>query len=147
MKFLFITLTCILSLFATNSYADDVKVAPVVLESFKTSFENATDVKWAFADNLYKANFEFNEQYVTAFYDLDGELVAVTKNMSSNQLPITLQTALKKDYQNYWVTDLFELSDEESTCYYITLEDADNKIVLKSTGTSGWTTYKKLRKS
>jgi hypothetical protein len=147
MKFLFVTLTALFSLFNTKSFADDVKITPVVLESFNSSFENAKEVKWSFSESFYKADFCYDGQYIAAFFNTEGEMVAVTKNISSSQLPVTLQKNLKKEYQSYWISDLFELSDESSTSYYITLEDADSKVVLKSSGTSGWTTYKKIRKS
>lgn len=147
MKFLFVTLTALFSLLNSKSYADDVKVNSAVIKSFQSSFKNASEVKWSFTETLYKANFSFNGQYVAAYYDVYGEMVAVTRNISSNQLPVTLQTVLKNDYKDLWVTDLFEVSDETGTTYYITLEDADTKLVLRSTGSLAWSVYQKQGKS
>jgi hypothetical protein len=62
-------------------------------------------------------------------------------------LPVTLQTALKKSYEAYWISDLFELSDENGTSYYVTVENGDAKVTLKSTQTNQWTVYQKSRKS
>jgi hypothetical protein len=58
-----------------------------------------------------------------------------------------LQTELKKDHANEWITELFEMSHDNGTDYYITLENADNKTILKSSNNSTWSVYKKLRKS
>jgi hypothetical protein len=58
-----------------------------------------------------------------------------------------LQTGLKKDYSNYWISDLFEVSNSDGTGYYITLENADSKVVLKSTGGDNWKTYQKKTKA
>ena len=73
-------------------------------------------------------------------------MLALTRNISSLQLPITLQASLKKNYENFWISDLFEVANEQGTTYYVTLEDGDTKLVLKS-GHSEWSTFQKQRKS
>lgn len=148
MKFLLVAITVVLSITNTKASAsDDIKVSAAVLTSFNSSFKNVSEVAWKTADNYYKADFAMNGQYVTAYYDVAATLVAVTRNISSFQLPVTLQTSLKKSYEAYWISDLFELSDENGTSYYVTVENADAKITLKSTPVNGWSIYKKSRKS
>jgi hypothetical protein len=88
----------------------------------------------------------FNDQFVSAFYQLDGELIATSRNISSLDLPISLQTSLKKNYNKYWISDLFEISNNEGTSYYITLDKADSKVVLKSSGNGNWQTFRKTTK-
>jgi hypothetical protein len=61
-------------------------------------------------------------------------------------LPISLQSSLKKGYEGYWISDLFEVSNNEGTNYYITMENADSKVVLKSTSGGNWNNFKKLAK-
>lgn len=122
------------------------KVNSKVLKSFQSSFKTATDVDWTVSENFYKADFSLNGQYVAAYYDEAGQLIALTRNISSVQLPIALQTDLKKDHEGYWISDLFELANEQGTTYYVTLETADTKLILKSAG-AGWTRYEKQRKS
>jgi hypothetical protein len=73
--------------------------------------------------------------------------LGVTRYISSGNLPINLQTSLKKSYDNYWISDLFEVAKYDNTSYYITLENADTKLVLKSNGGSNWSVYDKIRKS
>lgn len=146
MKFLIVALTFISSLLSTKTFAEDTAVSATVLQSFRSSFEYATEVKWSLAENMYKAEFEFNGQYISAFYDADGAMVAMTRNVSTMQMPITLQASLKKDYQNYWISDLFELTDNGGTTYYITLENPDAKVVLKSNGSYSWSTFQKQKK-
>ena len=43
-------------------------------------------------------------------------------------------------------SDLFEAAKNDATNYYITLENADTKIILKSSGNS-WDIYTKSKKS
>lgn len=147
MKKIIITLAIALSTF--SSFAGEVKesVSTRVLDAFKTEFVSASDVTWTTGPNFYKAEFVYNSQHVSAFYSTEGELLGTTRYISSLDLPINLQTGLKKSYSNYWISDLFEVSNAEGTGYYITLENADSKIVLKSTGGQSWSGYKKTTKA
>jgi hypothetical protein len=148
MKFLLVAITAVLSIINTKANAsDDIKISAAVLASFNSSFKNASEVAWKTTGDYYKADFALGEQYVTAYYDVTANLVAVTRNISSYQLPLTLQTNLKKSYEDYWISDLFELSNEDGTTYYATVENGDAKITLKSSGINGWSVYQKSRKS
>jgi hypothetical protein len=146
MKRLILVLTLSLSLTSLTSFAKDIDVNTSVLESFNSTFKNATEVSWTTVDNYYKANFYFNGQYISAFYDMEGHMVAISRNITSSQLPLGLQFSLKKDYSNLWISDLFEISGDEGTYYCITLENGDSKTVLKSNGSSTWTVFKKIIK-
>jgi len=88
-----------------------------------------------------------NEQTLFAFYSMTGEFMAVTRYISSFQLPLNLQSNLKKSYSNYWITDLFEMANHDGTAYYVTLETADSKIVLKSIDGSDWSVFQKSKKA
>ena len=148
MKRLFVTLTLALGLISLSSFAaDDYKTPDAAVKSFHSSFKTASEVSWTLSGDLYKANFLLNGQYVAAYYDAEGEMRAMTRNISSTQLPIALQADLRKEYDGYWITDLFEVANEEGTAYYITLENADAKITMKSTPNTEWSNYKKVRKS
>lgn len=143
------TLLIAFALFATSftkSFANGGDVNNQVLQSFSNTFATAKEVSWTFSDNLYKAQFLLNDQGVTAYYQADGTMVALTRNISSLQLPIALQVSLKKEYNNLWITDLFEISNEEGTNYYVTLENGDNKVVLKSSSATSWNVFQKTRK-
>ena len=128
------------------AFASEENVDKKVLNAFSQEFAGAKDVKWTTNSTFSKASFVFNGQYVYAFYQLDGELLAMTRNISSLDLPISLQSSLKKSYGGYWISDLFEISNSEGTNYYITMENADSKTVLKSTSGGKWTSFKKSAK-
>jgi hypothetical protein len=146
MKRLAIALSLFATVFTTSSFASDGIVAPEVLKSFQTTFATAKDINWSVTEELYKVHFTMNGQHITAFYKMDGMMAALTRNITVMQLPVNLQTSLKNEYSNYWVSDLFEVSSEEGTQYYVTLENADVKLIMKSAAAS-WTTYQKDRKN
>jgi hypothetical protein len=82
-----------------------------------------------------------------AYFNKGGELIAVTRFISPNQLPLELLTSLKKTNSNYWVSDLFEIQTESGTSYFATIENADQIVVLKSEGINGWQTFQKEKKN
>jgi hypothetical protein len=146
MKRLLVTLTIALSFLSLSSFANGEDVSPRAIKSFNSSFKTATEVKWTITDNYFKADFALNGQYVSAYYDAEGNMKALTRNISSLQLPIALQADLKKNYDCYWISDVLEVANDEGTSYYITLETADTQLVLKS-NVDSWSTFKKQRKS
>ena len=145
MKKIILTLAIALSSFAI--FAKDVKVSTAVLNAFASEFSEAKDVQWSTGAGFYKAAFVYNEQYMTAFYGFDGQMLGIARNISSLDLPLNLQASLKKDYSGRWISELFEVSNEEGTHYYITLEQADSKITLSSSNGSKWKVYKRSTKA
>ena len=125
---------------------DGTAVTPEVLQSFQSRFAAAKEADWSVTADLYKVQFILNGQHITAFYKSDGTVAALTRNIITEQLPLALQTTLKNEYKSYWVSALFELSNDEGTQYYVTLEDADTKLVFKSSA-SMWSLFQKERKN
>ena len=136
-----------LTLCMSFAMAGEENVSPKVLNAFKNEFSTAKEVEWTAGSNYYKAAFTFNGNHVFAFYNMDGDLLGLTRYISSLDLPINLQKDLKKDYSAYWISDLFEVANSQGTSYYITLENAEKKIVLRSGDGNDWTTFKKITKA
>ncbi len=139
-------LTLVIAITTLSAFANDENVNQKVLDAFKTEFNTAKEVEWSVGSNYYKATFNYNGKYVFAYYNENGELLGLTRYLSPSDLPLTLQNNLNKNYEGYWVSDLFGASKDDATNYYITLENADTKIVLKS-GENNWETYSKIKKS
>jgi hypothetical protein len=138
----FIFITGISSAFANGNE----EVNGNIIRSFQKEFAGAQNVQWVTTKEFVKATFVLNEQVVYAYYGQNGSLLGVTRNILSGQLPINLLTDIKKNYGNYWISDLFEMAANNENVYYLTLENGEHKIVLKSSGTNGWEVFKKERK-
>jgi hypothetical protein len=145
MKKLILTLAIAVSTFA--AFAGEENVTAVVLKSFNQEFAGAENVSWTTGRNSYKASFVMNGQHVVAYYSFEGEMLGMTRNISSLDLPMSLQAGLKKDYKGYWISDLFEVSNQEGTTYYITLEKADETLILEAGNFSKWSVYQRASKS
>ena len=129
-----------------SAFAGKESVNEKVLNAFKTEFVNANQVEWTISPDYFKASFDLNGQRVFAFYNTDGELMGLSRNIASSQLPVKLQASLKNNYKGFWISDLFEMSNNNGTSYYVTLENGSNKVILRSTSGIEWSTYKKDRK-
>jgi hypothetical protein len=145
MKKMILTLAIIVS--SVAAFAREDNVNKKVLDAFKTEFTTVKDVEWTTGSDYYKASFMFNEKHVFAYYSPDGDLLGLTRYISPVDLPMSLQISLKKNNNGYWISDLFEVAKNEITSYYITLENADTKMVLRSIGGSNWEEFKTVKKS
>jgi hypothetical protein len=131
----------------TSAFAKDNEgINKQVTTSFSKDFVTASNVSWNKQKDYVKATFTLNNQVMFAYYNENGELIATARNILSEQLPINLMTSLKKDYSNYWISDLFELAADGQTSYYVTLENGDETLILQSSSFNGWSTYKKAKK-
>lgn len=133
---------------ATSIFANpiEVNVSSRVLTSFSSRFDGAKEVSWSKTEQYVKASFKINEQVMFAYFTEGGELIGVSRNVLSFQLPINLQAELKKYAAGGWITELFEFADDSQNSYFISLENADYKIQLKSVDNS-WSVIKKVKKA
>ena len=147
MKRRFVLVALVLFMGMSGVFANKLEgVNEKVLTSFQKEFVNAKEVSWESNSQFIKVSFKLNEQVFIAYYNVDGERLAIARNLRSLELPMTLQEELRQSYNNYWITDLFEFNGKDDAAYYVTIENADYRITLKSVGLTEWTTYKKTAK-
>ncbi|MBN8666545.1 MAG: hypothetical protein J0M30_03515 [Chitinophagales bacterium] len=147
MKKTILALVLMFTMGISSVFAGEEAVSPQVLTAFKSEFASAKEVNWTVSSRYYKAAFSLNGQRIYAYYSLEGQYLGMSRNLTTQQLPLHLMSTIQKTFSNdHWVTDLFELSNEEGNNYYLTLESADFITVLKSNG-DNWTVYEKKRKS
>jgi len=146
MKKIIISLLLVLSL-AADSIAAEENVKPEVLQAFNSRFNGAKDVSWIEGVDYYMATFNYYGSRMFAYYTTTGKLKGVTRNINSTDLPLYLRSMLQKRYADYWISNLVEESNQRGFSYYITLENADKKIVLRSAYGTNWELYHLYNKS
>lgn len=143
-----VMMACVFTLGTPYSFATSAPAGEVnkeVRASFQHDFGHAQLMSTEARANFTKFTFKMNDQVMTAFYSTNGDLLAVTRNIVSSQLPVSLLMSFRKHYNDYWITDLFEISKDAESNYYLSLENADAKITLRSNG-DNWEVYSSAKK-
>jgi hypothetical protein len=142
-----IMLAIALTTITISAFSNDITgVNEKVLSSFKRSFQTAEVVRWELKNNLYKITFKNFDKEMFAYYNADGDQVAVSRNIHIDQLPLALASELKRKYSQGWLTELFEVSANGETAYYATVECSTHIIIYKANGTADWATFKKEKR-
>ena len=121
------------------------EIPSTVQNSFNRFFAQATEVNWEESATWFKASFQLNGLYLTAYYAPDGRPIAISRNLTTSNLPLHLLGHLKQYMSNAWVSDLFELSSHGNSTYYVTLDNADETLTLVSDG-NDWSVYNRITK-
>jgi hypothetical protein len=117
-----------------------------VQTAFRKDFNKAELIGFEVGRDHTKLTLKINDVIMYAFYSDNGNLLAVTRNIRSSQLPIPLLMELKNKYSNYWISDLFELIVDDQSNYYITVENDNSKLTLRSSDNNSWEKYEKTNK-
>jgi len=124
---------------STNKAGDNVNAY------FDKDFRQAELLDTKTGPDYTRFTFSMSGMILNAYYSNTGELLAVTHNITSTQLPLTLLMQVKRNYSDFWISDLFEVNSNGETNYYITLENADKKITLRSSDNE-WNQFSKSPK-
>jgi hypothetical protein len=144
MKTLLIALSLFAGSFFSRANAAETIENPQAIAAFEARFGKATDVQWTEAGALYKVHFTLDGVISNAWYNTEGALVAITRQQSVASLPAALRAGL--DLDGRWVSDLMEVYTERGSTWYITLENADRKVVLQSVNDRKWVRFEQSAK-
>ena len=148
MKKKIITLAVAFVLIANTMFAGAVKsmVPESVSYAFNQGFAHAKLIHWDSFGTYFKATFMQKGETMYAFYSDDAEFMGVAKNILSDNLPVTLLSEIKTKFQGYWIIDLANYEVAGKNGFLITIENADEKLVLKSMDSQHWQVYSRKTK-
>jgi len=115
-----------------RSYASD-GVTPEVLSAFLSRFHAATQGNWDERHGYFVAEFVLDGVKKSAYFDQQGNLVVVGKQIAPAQLPEYLAAALDESYGDYTLSALFELEDEHGTSYFAVAVNEGKEKILRAT--------------
>ena len=147
MKTKIIGLFTALMLLSSLTFATDgTKPSEQLLKEFNRSFSQSAEVEWTQVGDYYKVTFLMEGKYLTAYFDALNNVESISRNISTNMLPIILQTNLKEKLsESVWISDCFELFGQNGTEYYVVIENADEKIFYQS-NQAQWDVFKRVEK-
>jgi hypothetical protein len=139
-KHLIIGFILILTIYSASA-ATLSDVPTSVQNELQKEFKEATDIKWKTTKKFYKASFSINGQNLEAFFSTDGEFIGVSRNITFEQLPLVLlRKAVEKSKDNK-LTELFEISSDRGTEYYMSLQNAKEKTIIYKADGEYWSRY------
>ena len=143
MKSLLIAAAFMLSALTTKTFANDVRVTPIVLETFKSSFKKATDVQWKIDGGMFRADFTVKGERLIAYFDMkEGSLVVTCQYISITDLPEELQESLQEHTENATIKELFVVRGEDVPDYYATIQQDGHTTILKGR-MEKWSVFKR----
>jgi len=147
MKKFIIAIAVIAFTTASAVYASDASNVSIrIKDAFATKFEGAKNVNWTTNLNFVKATFDYKNEKVEAFYALDGSMIGTSRAVLTSALPLAAQKELDKKYSSYKTTESIVFEGEEETCYYVSLENDKQSVILKISAEGDTSIYKKSKK-
>ena len=142
MKKITLALAVILIAGLSSGYANKtVDVSKRAVAAFRADFHKAKDVNWKESAKFVQAQFNLDDQVMFAYYRPDGSFICLIRNILTTELPSYLRNDIKKNYSGYWVSELFKVSTDQGTSYFIRLENADGSLILSSENEGEWRNY------
>jgi hypothetical protein len=144
MKKIFIT-TAMIGLLGTSVFAADgtkkaTKAATVsytVENQFDAAFNNAKDVAWTITSNCQKATFTDNGVKKSAFYNLQGEYLGLTQDVTYAVIDPKAKATIADKYKDYSVKQVIELqsipadASFEETNYFVDLKNDNSEVLVR----------------
>ncbi|MES1218378.1 MAG: hypothetical protein ABUT20_22925 [Bacteroidota bacterium] len=125
----------------SSLFAQSNKENSYLQASFKEHFTDAKDINWKQTKDFTEATFTIGNKQLSIFYNQDNRPFAASRNITSDQLPLALLGDIKRNYKDYWITNLLELSIDGHSEYYMTLKNAEGEKTMKSGDSGQWISY------
>lgn len=150
MKKLFVSLMLLISIvsFATPPASGD-KVAPQLKAALEKEFAGAQYVVWQSLKKhqLYHAKFIYNNEQVNAFFEQDGNLVAIGRHIATSALPLTVTKSLQANYAGFRLVEAMEYVRSGETSYVVSLENDKSRMVMEAYPSGNLYLFKKEKKN
>ncbi len=157
MKKLFIT-AAIATMFSASVFADGTKKAHTVnvsysvVNHFNSDFATASSVVWTVNRNFQKADFVYEGVKMTAFYNLQGEFVAVTQDIDAKAIPAAAKKEIADKYAGYAIKEVIVVQantdlnpDADETAYFVDLKSDSKEVLVKLTAEAHVEFYKEVK--
>ncbi len=104
-----------------------------VKDSFKKEFPEAQSVKWLDTQEYNRADFVMKDYRLQAFFSKQGDLIETHRDLSYNQLPLSVMKELEKNFPETAFSQIEEISDNNGTKYSLIAESAKKIYKLIAT--------------
>lgn len=114
--------------------------------NFKHQFPQATKVSYKVKGQFTEVYFMWNDMDLQAFYDVDGNLLATCRPLTTASLPVAAQLALKNQYPGGVARDAIEYNDpNDGVSYYVTMLAPKATYLLRVSTSGTISVFKKMK--
>jgi hypothetical protein len=117
-----------------------------VLEAFKKTFNPQEEVTWYENENSFEARFTSGGIRAVVWYTKNGVLKLIHRYYDAYKLPPVILTSLSKEFPEYELLGVTEITDKAGMLYYITLEGEKNWMKVKVNPAGEFEIYEKFKK-
>lgn len=133
--------------FCSAAFADGSKnVNHWVMEKFKTTYQDVSDVSWVVTSQFAKATFLLEGVRTEAYFSPEGEFIAESKAVPTQELPKPAKRVLQKKYSNFTIKEVIQYATPDRVEYYVSLESEKESKILKISGGGDVDVYKSFVK-
>ena len=148
MKQLSIAAVLFLSISFSSFAGNPVEKMPVFkgAENFMHTFPQAIEIVCNNKGEFTEVSFTWQGLKLVAFYDREGNPVATSRQISTDNLPLTVQLNLKKEYAGFIPTEAIEFDDiDNSLSYYVTVVSIKTTYLLHVSADGSISVFKKMK--
>ena len=108
------------------------KTPEPVLNSFAKKYPDSEAMEWEYFEGKHTASFFQNDDYIVSIFDVAGNWLQSTTQISEEQLPKKVKKCWKKKYKDVqFVTAILKvLERDKKPMYHISFESAENLVNL-----------------
>jgi hypothetical protein len=118
-----------------SSFAGEINKA--ILQSFHQQFGQPSEVVADEVDGMARISFKQNNERFAAYYSQEGELIVISKEINSDQLPLMMKQKLEKHLKDATVSECYQMESKGSISYVVVLQSARKTTTYRNDGT-GW---------
>lgn len=118
-----------------------------VLESFRSTFKNVSDIVWNEVDGRYEVKFLHNSISTRVSYDQHGNILRTVRYYQEESLPILIRMKVQNKFEGLKVYGVTESTADGEISYHIVLHDETNWVIIDSDAYGYIKIDKKLKKA
>src|SRR5699024_7787137 len=120
------TVAMVLALGVTILHAQDLQPQEVLqagMLSIEKENVDAQDIEWEYKSGNFKEEFEEGHLYLDIWYDKDGQMLRMEKELTMKELPQSIKDVLKSKYSNFSLDDAELIKEENNITYEVEVEN------------------------
>ncbi|HYF70670.1 MAG TPA: PepSY-like domain-containing protein [Ohtaekwangia sp.] len=125
---------------STAAVAQDIPqsdVPSLVLNTFQSKYEKATDLEWEKKGDLYKAEFEIGTREHDLWIDAKGQVTKHKEDFPKAELPAAIRQKIESEFKDYTIEDVDKIEEDGKVLYLVDLDGktGDRDVFFNEDGT------------